>query len=423
MIRSFLTFMLTALAVLTSAQTQPRMPIIPEQFVGIGFMTVPFFGKAPTKEYFDYPGQRQRLDQTQMGTTVTYINFYTEGVQYTITNGQCTAGSTTGDTLYSYALPPWASFVKNQTLGDGSVVEEWKFSLPPAVQVDVLVQADPMGKNDIIRRNAITLPFIGTVQMDYNTVNPGPFDMSVFDQSKFGCPPLHPPPHFSVTGMVIDAVTGQGISTKLSLAPLGLSIMSSAQGTFAFDDPALTGNGQLLTISAFPTSGYLGNGINFTLGTTNIVNALLVLSPTVAPGSWRVVLTWGSTPRDLDSHLLFAKTDGMCETFYSNKQCVAGAASASLDQDRTQGYGPETLSVSGVSALHGAAKHFVYIYSADGGFRPDAVAKLYGPSGLYATLQGPSSSSPNAFWSTWNFLPDGSVVTVNSVSSSKPSPA
>jgi hypothetical protein len=52
------------------------------------------------------------------------------------------------------------------------------------------------------------------------------------------------------------------------------------------------------------------------------------------------VLTWGETPRDLDSHL---DTPSGCHVFYGRKQCNRGQES--LDTDVTNSFGPETINI------------------------------------------------------------------------------
>ena len=55
-------------------------------------------------------------------------------------------------------------------------------------------------------------------------------------------------------------------------------------------------------------------------------------------GDDRVVLTWGTDPRDLDLHLHICN---LCEVSYSNKNCPG----ANLDVDDQDSFGPETITV------------------------------------------------------------------------------
>lgn len=52
----------------------------------------------------------------------------------------------------------------------------------------------------------------------------------------------------------------------------------------------------------------------------------------------RIVLNWGNTPADLDSHLAYKNN----HVFFSNKE----GDQASLDVDETNGYGPETITLT-----------------------------------------------------------------------------
>lgn len=71
----------------------------------------------------------------------------------------------------------------------------------------------------------------------------------------------------------------------------------------------------------------------------------------------RVVLSWGETPRDLDSHLLSA--DG-AHLFYGN----GDIGNAVLDVDDTSSYGPETITIRTWNAGH--YRYYVYDYSNGG---------------------------------------------------------
>jgi uncharacterized protein YfaP (DUF2135 family) len=64
------------------------------------------------------------------------------------------------------------------------------------------------------------------------------------------------------------------------------------------------------------------------------------VAPPVKQGQVRIVLTWGETPRDLDSHL---DTPSGCHVYYGRKQCNRGQES--LDTDVTDSFGPETINI------------------------------------------------------------------------------
>ena len=84
------------------------------------------------------------------------------------------------------------------------------------------------------------------------------------------------------------------------------------------------------------------------------------------PDNVRIVLTWGSTPDDLDSHLVGPRLDGdgMFHTWYSNKTYFDGNMAtyvADLDYDDTTSYGPEMTTIHGL--FPGEYLFFVHDYT------------------------------------------------------------
>ena len=103
----------------------------------------------------------------------------------------------------------------------------------------------------------------------------------------------------------------------------------------------------------------------------------------VAGTGIRVVLTWGSTPSDLDSHLLF----GSNHVYYSSKNI----GNCSLDVDDTSAYGPETITIEEVQSY--TYKYYVYNYSKSGTFyNANAVVKVYSGAQLLYTFNAPTGS-------------------------------
>jgi uncharacterized protein YfaP (DUF2135 family) len=101
------------------------------------------------------------------------------------------------------------------------------------------------------------------------------------------------------------------------------------------------GGQYILSISDIPAMA----GVEFTepveiLDSRTVRRTYAVTSP-VKPGQLRIVLTWGPTPRDLDSHL---DTPSGCHLYYGHRQCPNGEAS--LDTDVTDSFGPETINIA-----------------------------------------------------------------------------
>ena len=78
----------------------------------------------------------------------------------------------------------------------------------------------------------------------------------------------------------------------------------------------------------------------------------------ISAAGMQVVLTWGSNPSDLDSHLFAKLADGSSyHIYYSHKV----ESDANLDVDDTSYYGPETVTVSDFS--NGIYSYYVHDYS------------------------------------------------------------
>lgn len=83
----------------------------------------------------------------------------------------------------------------------------------------------------------------------------------------------------------------------------------------------------------------------------------------------RIVLTWGETPSDLDSHLVF----GGYHVYFSWKN----SGGCSLDVDDRDSYGPETVTIPAVSESY-TYHYYVHNYSGTGTFKnANAVVKVY----------------------------------------------
>lgn len=110
----------------------------------------------------------------------------------------------------------------------------------------------------------------------------------------------------------------------------------------------------------------------------------------------RLVLNWGTNPKDLDSHLLTPKINGTAYHIqYGNR--YFGQTNlppfAQLDADATAGYGPETITIA--SNTPGIYRYYVRNYKDDQGntgdfANSDAVVQIYSTSGLIQTVRVPT---------------------------------
>ncbi len=213
-----------------------------------------------------------------------------------------------------------------------------------------------------------------------------------------------------VTGTVIDATTGSGI---MGVTVRSGSVSSSTNSVGRFSLTLNTGTHTL----TFTKTGYNIESINVTISTggstTTIPSSSIVANPSItASGTWRIVLTWGENPSDLDSHL---KTPSNQHIYYSNK--TQAGCSARLDRDDTSSYGPETITINPI--VSGTYKYYVHKFSGSGNLSTsNATVKLYNSSGLYRTYNVPTSGS-GVYWNVFE-IRDGSIVTKNTLQSTAP---
>jgi len=145
---------------------------------------------------------------------------------------------------------------------------------------------------------------------------------------------------------VADAFTGAAISGA-TVTVGGRSTTTDSAGNASLSN--VTAGYAHINVSA---SNYTSTSqTTSALSCTTVNSASIALSPqtgsgALASGEFRVVLTWGENPYDLDSHLTgpSSSTDSSSRfhVYYSSKVHDV----ASLDVDDTSSYGPETITVS-----------------------------------------------------------------------------
>jgi len=156
------------------------------------------------------------------------------------------------------------------------------------------------------------------------------------------------------------------------------------------------------------------------------VSATFALSPNLATGELRIVLSWGSDPEDLDSHLWVppsgARTD-YYEVFYSDEGNCEADPWACLDVDDTDSYGPETVTIR--QQLDGTYVYAVHWYDGVGTWAgSDAHVRVYGPSGLIQDFRAPNDTTfgDDSWWYVFD-LNNGQITPKNSLSDTPPLPS
>ncbi len=122
-----------------------------------------------------------------------------------------------------------------------------------------------------------------------------------------------------------------------------ISALTDADGNFKIKLPV--GSYTIEVSKAGFVTGYF-NAVS--IGGNDSQGQKYVLTPVLSDSEYRIVLTWGDRPRDLDSHLTYYQNGiRKMHVFFGGRHGnVDGKSVAKLDYDDTSSYGPETITVT-----------------------------------------------------------------------------
>ena len=148
----------------------------------------------------------------------------------------------------------------------------------------------------------------------------------------------------SASGYVINAVNGGGVNASVRFLKGGrygsVDRETSSQSDGSFETRLQPGQ----YTAEIRATGFITSYEEIIVNAGMDLSGLsFALSPELASGEIRIVLTWGASPRDLDSHLEGTGSGGeqVDVSFYH----LSVDHVASLDLDDTSGYGPETTTI------------------------------------------------------------------------------
>jgi hypothetical protein len=212
----------------------------------------------------------------------------------------------------------------------------------------------------------------------------------------------------TVEGVVVDVTSGDGIG----------DVLVTIQGE---DGSSTTGSDGRFTITVpvgiqtliFNKTGYFfpNQVVNVNEDqTTMIPESEIVGNPDLGSGEYRIVLTWGANPADLDSHLL---TPGGEHIYYMNET----GTDAFLDVDDVTSYGPETVTITTEEV--GTYKYYVHRYSGSGTLAGSgALVRVFDDNGLKRSFTAPSSGSGD-YWFVFT-MNGGAITTVDQIQGTEP---
>lgn len=227
--------------------------------------------------------------------------------------------------------------------------------------------------------------------------------VNVIDQSQTG----------TLSGRVIDAVDGDTLAgaTVVLTGPQSRQTTTDVNGRFSFTE-LIYGEYQI----AVSLQGYvtLERTVTHDSPVTDEVFAV-----TVQPqeGQYRVVLTWGETPSDLDAHMWTTISEILYEVYYGDKGAEAEPPYIALDIDDVSGFGPETITIYD---LVGPVVFGVYNYSGTPSITgSNAKIEVYSSAGKIAEFSVPTTGD-GLWWHVFNMNVNGQITTVDTLSNNDP---
>ena len=166
-----------------------------------------------------------------------------------------------------------------------------------------------------------------------------------------------------IEGIVKNAVSGigqDGVEVSLN----GLVVLSDSEGFFSLYVPDF--------LNSYMLSGFKDEFCTYSRVInipsdypSNVFEHNFSISPAPELGEVRIILTWGSNPVDMDSHLITPEIDSLnFHISYSNRGRSESAPFVVLDLDDVDGFGPETITIKKLES--GIYKYYVHQYSNDG---------------------------------------------------------
>ena len=232
----------------------------------------------------------------------------------------------------------------------------------------------------------------------------------------------------TLTGIISDAVTGnpiQGVTVTLT-GPTSQSVERTEMRETALSPGYtwvdITDSAGVYTFANVPSGNYsLGvTGSGFISATTSVsvddqtqqvtITDNISISPEMAVGQYRFVLSWGETPYDLDAHY-------WKDTFHvywpsSSRGDSTAEPFARLDIDDVTGWGPETITIYQLPTT-GTCKYAIKNYSQDA-LPVGAHVDIYSGSSRIASHDVPTSGT-GRWWYVCDLTSSGTLSVHNTI--------
>lgn len=203
-----------------------------------------------------------------------------------------------------------------------------------------------------------------------------------------------------ISGYVKNAVTGRGMTATLKLREKGkktgtvlYEVKSGSNGKYAFAGK------QGKYTAEVSAKGYVTEYIDLEILNGQVKTGEdIILSPEVAEGEIRIVLSWDSSPADLDGHAEGVSSSGSRFAIDYGHKVANGVGK--LDVDDTNGHGPETITITDAGAEF---TYFVVDFLGVGTMNSsNATVKVYLPGETQAVTYRVSSTD-GLVWEVFSY--------------------
>lgn len=238
------------------------------------------------------------------------------------------------------------------------------------------------------------------------------------------------------SGRIVDASSGvpiEGVQLEVrsgwnasSDNRVVLDLETNANGEYKYEKQMLFGHVVGLAAGGYTVTaskeGYNTKSFNITV-LPNVQNNRQPEEPLsrhiqVESGSYRIVLTWGANPRDLDSHVVGQLNSGNdFHVYFSHKNQKDGNnVVCNLDRDDTRGNGTETIILN----PQNDQPYYYYIYKYAGSSdiaHSGAHIDVYDSNGLIDSFNAPTNQGSGEYWNVFAIV-DGQLIIRNTITPS-----
>lgn len=224
----------------------------------------------------------------------------------------------------------------------------------------------------------------------------------------------------TATGTITNALNGSGLSGVTLQVRNGWNnsgegsviktVRTDSNGRYSVSLPL--GNYTLCASK----DGFVSTMINIVVQKSTNSEKSGSMTPVVSGDNFRIVLTWGSNPSDLDSHVVGALKNGNSfHVYYGNDyEYDVDTQVCYLDVDDTTSYGPETITLRTTTST----PYYYYIHHFDGNgsiATSNAQVKVYQGDRLVASFNAPTDQGNAEYWNVFA-VKNGRIVVKNTIS-------